>query len=611
MLLQGRYRIEKELGRGGFGAVYRTWDNNLNRPCAVKENLEISPEAQRQFMREATVLANLSHPNLPRVTDYFLVPDQGQYLVMDFVEGEDLASLIQRQGAVPLEQAVIWTRQILDALIYLHSRQPPVVHRDIKPANIRITPDGRAMLVDFGLVKMFDPGVRTTMGARAITPGYAPPEQYGRGATDPRTDIYALGATLFSIVTGKDPLESVQRMAGERMPPAIQIDSSIPLQISQAIEKAMSLEPGQRYQNAADFKAVLKSPEPKHTPVASTVVVPQPPQVAARQAAQAPALRPASNPISRPRKKNWLIWAGLGIVALLCVSSVLAVAWIFNDQQSRDAKAKEQTRVSLAVTQTLQNRKSETAIAELTAQAGSRETETAQLSARATAEAQAVLVAAANATATESARLAATEQAYLGILNLAKKWSVILSENFDQNSYGWVTGDNSGQRADITWTIANGVYSWNATAKEGFVWWVYPEMETYSDFYYAADLKTNQGPPVAEQGLVFRMQKIGEENSYYLFEVSQSQEYSVWFRDASGWDEMKPWTSSPLIRGVEGNRLAVVAQGNRLIFFINDQYLTEMTDDRLNSGKVGLCVGLDENGQTGAWEFDNLELRTP
>jgi len=227
-LLQGRYRIEKELGRGGFGAVYRAWDNNLNRPCAVKENLEISPEAQRQFMREATVLANLSHPNLPRVTDYFLVQDQGQYLVMDFVEGEDLASRIDRQGALPVSQAVDWVRDILDALIYLHSRQPPVVHRDIKPANIRVTPDGRVMLVDFGLVKMYDPGVKTTMGARAITPGYAPPEQYGRGLTDPRSDVYALGATLYFILTGTDPVESVQRMAGEKMPSALSINPKIP-----------------------------------------------------------------------------------------------------------------------------------------------------------------------------------------------------------------------------------------------------------------------------------------------------------------------------------------------------------------------------------------------
>src|SRR5512136_664295 len=162
-VLNNRYRIVKLLGQGGFGAVYRAWDVNLNRPCAVKENLEISPEAQRQFTREATVLANLSHPNLPRVTDHFSLPGQGQYLVMDFVDGEDLASMLQRQGSIPVDQALGWATQVADALAYLHQRQPPVVHRDIKPANIRLTPDGRAMLVDFGLVKIYNAQMRTTL----------------------------------------------------------------------------------------------------------------------------------------------------------------------------------------------------------------------------------------------------------------------------------------------------------------------------------------------------------------------------------------------------------------------------------------------------------------
>src|SRR5512137_2167770 len=169
-VFNNRYRIVKLLGQGGFGAVYRAWDSNLNKPCALKENLDVSPEAQRQFMREATILANLSHPNLPRVTDHFSLPGQGQYLVMDFVEGEDLASLQQRQGgALPVGQVLGWINQVADALTYMHSLQPPVVHRDIKPANIRITPEGRAMLVDFGLVKIYDPGMQTTLGARAVT----------------------------------------------------------------------------------------------------------------------------------------------------------------------------------------------------------------------------------------------------------------------------------------------------------------------------------------------------------------------------------------------------------------------------------------------------------
>lgn len=610
-LLQGRYRIEKELGRGGFGAVYRAWDNNLNRPCAVKENLEISPEAQRQFMREATVLANLSHPNLPRVTDYFLVPDQGQYLVMDFVEGEDLASRIERMGAVPVTQAVDWTREILDALVYLHNRQPPVVHRDIKPANIRVTPEGRAMLVDFGLVKMYDPGVKTTMGARAITPGYAPPEQYGRGSTDPRTDVYALGATLYYILTGRDPLESVQRMAGEQMPSAIAVNPKLPARVSQTIERAMALEPGQRFQTADEFKNILK---PVSAPVASTVVVPQQPEAGAVRTVQVPISKPVSKPVSKPlpsKKRNWLVLGLVGLFILLCVGGSLgAFAWFLNDQQNQEAEKKEQTRIALAVTQTTQNRRTQTVQALETVDAYRKETETARANANATAEAQATQVAV-NATNTALAQIEATQLAYSGELNLAMKWTGSFLDSFDQNSYDWASGARTGDRADMTWTIADGVYKWDALAKEGFVWWVYPEMEEYTDFYYAVDLDIIQGPPEAEQGLVFRMKKSGEDYSYYLYEISNDQNYAVWYRDASGWDEIVPWTPSDLIKNEGYNRLALIAQGARIVFFINNQYVAEATDDRLLSGKLGLCVGLDENGQTGLWQFDNLEIRVP
>ena len=610
-LLQGRYRIEKELGRGGFGAVYRAWDNNLNRPCAVKENLEISPEAQRQFMREATVLANLSHPHLPRVTDYFLVPDQGQYLVMDFVEGEDLASRIERQGAVTVPQAIEWAREILDALVYLHNRQPPVVHRDIKPANIRITPDGRAMLVDFGLVKMYDPGAKTTMGARAITPGYAPPEQYGRGSTDPRTDVYALGATIYHILTGRDPIESVQRMAGEQLPSVQAVNPKVTAPVSQAIERAMALEPGQRFQTAEEFKTVL---QPITTQVASTVVVPSQPETGAVRTVQVPISKPVSRPASQPvpvKKKNWLIFGLVGLFLFLCVGgSVGALAWIWNDQQTRETERKEETRISLAVTQTTQNRRTQTVQAQETADAYKRATDTALANTRATAQAQATLDVI-NATATALAQAEATQLVYSGELNLAKKWSGAFIDNFDQNSYDWASGARTGDRADITWTIADGVYRWDAVAKEGFVWWVYPEMEEYADFYYAVDLDIVQGPDAAEQGLVYRMFKNGDEYSYYLYEISNDGQYSVWFRDPSGWSELIPWTISPLIKANGSNRLALIAQGSRMVFFINDQFVAEVSDDRLSTGKLGLCIGLDENGQTGVWQFDNLEIRTP
>ena len=258
-VLQGRYRIENLLGKGGFGAVYRTWDLSLSRVCALKENLDTSSEAQRQFAREATVLASLSHTNLPRVTDHFLIAGQGQYLVMDYVEGDDLVSIVGRQGIPPVEQAMEWLYQVMDALVYLHGRQPPVIHRDIKPANIRITPEGRAMLVDFGLVKTTDAHTKTTLGARAVTPGYSPPEQYGQGSTDSRTDIYAFGATLYALLTGQDPPESVLRIAQDFLPPADQLNPKVSPAIAEVVARAMSLNPSQRFQNMATFKTELKA----------------------------------------------------------------------------------------------------------------------------------------------------------------------------------------------------------------------------------------------------------------------------------------------------------------------------------------------------------------
>jgi len=241
-ILNNRYRIVNLLGQGGFGAIYRAWDLNLNRHCALKENLDASRDAEQQFGREASILANLVHPNLVRVTDYFFIKGQGQYLVMDFVEGEDLQEKINRVGnGLPHEQVISWMVQICDALIFLHSQKPPIIHRDIKPANIKITPQGRAVLVDFGIAKIYDPQLRTTMGARAVTPGYSPPEQYGQGHTDPSSDVYALGATLYAALTGQEPPDSVDIVSGNAPPPTSVhlLNPMVPVQIGNVIQKAM------------------------------------------------------------------------------------------------------------------------------------------------------------------------------------------------------------------------------------------------------------------------------------------------------------------------------------------------------------------------------------
>ncbi len=263
LVLHNRYRIVKLLAQGGFGAVYRAWDLNLGRPCAIKENLETAREVQDQFAREAVLLASLSHPNLARVFDYFIIPGQGQYLAMDFIEGDDLQQMLDQSGPLPQDQTVIWMEQVCAALIYLHSHVPPVIHRDIKPANIKITPQGNAVLVDFGIAKFYDPNIKTTRGARAVTPGFSPPEQYGFGRTDARSDIYALGATFYSLLTGQVPPESVAISAGnETLQPVQMLNPAITPVVAAAITKAMCIRPDERHQTVAEFKAALRSARP-------------------------------------------------------------------------------------------------------------------------------------------------------------------------------------------------------------------------------------------------------------------------------------------------------------------------------------------------------------
>jgi eukaryotic-like serine/threonine-protein kinase len=258
-ILNNRYRIDNLIAQGGFGAVYYAYDFALKRFCALKENLETDSDAQRQFELEATVLAGLSHANLPRVIDHFVISGQGQYLVMDYVEGEDLQEMLDRVGApLPESQVLLWIEQICDALIYLHSQHPSIIHRDVKPANIRLLPDGQTVkLVDFGIIKVG--GGPTAKAARGATEGYSPPEQYGTGKTDARSDVYALGATLYALLTGQQPPASTDRAAGSAflLPPR-NLNPGISPHIETAIQKAMALSQMDRFQTIAELQSALQ-----------------------------------------------------------------------------------------------------------------------------------------------------------------------------------------------------------------------------------------------------------------------------------------------------------------------------------------------------------------
>ena len=209
-VLHGRYRIERVLGSGGFGHVYLVLDLSTNLQYALKEYLVSGPGGQEQLMHEANVLSQLHHPNLPAFHDAF--NERGRYyVIINYIEGEDLTDIIRltqrRNGAVPLTQLIGWMIETCDAVLFLHNQHPPVIHRDIKPDNIRIMRNGSAILVDLGNAKAYADGLRTLLFIRHQgTPGYAPPEQYpGGSGTDARSDVYALGATLYFAITAHEP----------------------------------------------------------------------------------------------------------------------------------------------------------------------------------------------------------------------------------------------------------------------------------------------------------------------------------------------------------------------------------------------------------------------
>jgi serine/threonine protein kinase len=271
-ILRGRYRISRIIGQGGMGSIYLADDLRLEgRLCALKEvehDRSVPPEmlkqAREQFLREATVLARLDHPNLPKVSDFFSIGGR-DYLVMDFVPGKDLRTLMmeaRQRGEFLSERDVLsWTNQLADALTYLHSQDPPILHRDIKPSNLKLTPSGLLKLVDFGLVKILasDEMTVTVLQGRG-TALYTPLEQYGgdSGHTDGRSDIYAFGATLYHLLTNHAPIEARERFLNPgNLPPIRQFNPGVSLRTERAILWAMSLHPDERPQSVEAFRQAL------------------------------------------------------------------------------------------------------------------------------------------------------------------------------------------------------------------------------------------------------------------------------------------------------------------------------------------------------------------
>ncbi len=273
--LHNRYRIIHHLAAGGMAKVYEALDERSGIPVAIKEKIVTANELprRREFLREAKLLAQFSHPALPRAIDYFIENDR-EFIVMQFIGSHDLSQIISHQThPFPREQVIAWADQLLDALIYLHTRQ--VLHRDIKPQNVRITDSGQIALVDFGLAEYTaqpSPGF-------GYTPRYAPLEQIQGQPESERSDIYALGATLYHLLTGVQPADALTRAAApteskpDPLRPADEIQPVVGPELSRVLQKAMALNASDRYESASEFREALRKTARKDLQVSKREVV--------------------------------------------------------------------------------------------------------------------------------------------------------------------------------------------------------------------------------------------------------------------------------------------------------------------------------------------------
>jgi serine/threonine protein kinase len=319
-VLRSRYKIRRIIGHGGMGSIYLADDIRLEgRECALKEvehdrtlPSDMARQARDQFLREATVLARLDHPNLPKVSDYFSIGGR-DYLVMDYVPGKDLRTLMQdvrQKGLFLSENEVLaWAKQLADALSYMHSQKPPILHRDIKPSNLKLTPSGLLKLVDFGLVKILasDEMTITILQGRG-TALYTPLEQYGgdAGHTDARSDIYAFGATLYHLLTNQPPMDARERfLHPERLLPPRQINASISSRADRAIMWAMNLHPDERPQDMESFRQAL---------LGNWI-----PPVGGTRRQSVPSLRN----LLADKREQILLWVSAGLILLSLITTII------------------------------------------------------------------------------------------------------------------------------------------------------------------------------------------------------------------------------------------------------------------------------------------------
>ena len=359
-ILQGRYRIIRQLGKGGMGAVYEAVDQRLDAIVALKETFSVDERLRRQFEQEARLLAGLNHPALPCVSDYFTEGDRA-FLVMQFIAGADLAAIMSQQpGPFPRTQVIAWADQLLDALIYLHTRDRQIIHRDIKPHNLKVTANGQIALLDFGLAKTQTTdlsGGNSSTSIFGYTRRYSPLEQIQDLGTSPQSDIYALGATLYHLLTGVKPPDALTRAGAlanskpDPLRPANEIHPAVGVEIGAILCRAMALSAEDRYADAGGFRDALRRVGRGDAPARKTIANSSfadsgdggPPRIVVAKATGSSFDPFDSYSILKPNTSNWLVpkqgrHPGI-IAALLAIVLFLGAGAFYASGRWFDSKA--------------------------------------------------------------------------------------------------------------------------------------------------------------------------------------------------------------------------------------------------------------------------------
>lgn len=646
-LLIGRYLILERVGQGGMGAVYRAADTRMNNKLwAIKElsDAAVTDPADRlraaqAFAQEAQMLSRLSHQNLPRVVDHF--SERGrQYLVMDFVAGETLEHKVTRRGAQPFSEAEVlpWAKQLCDVLSYLHDQQPPIIFRDLKPGNIMIGTQNQVQLIDFGIARLFKPWKATDTTSFG-TAGYAPPEQYGKGQTDARSDLYALGATMHQLLTGNDP--ALKPFQFDRVR---QLNPAVSQEVEHVVMRAVEQDPARRWPNArAMLQALQGTHHPK--PVVSSSTAPA--RSVAYHAPASPVVKPQVAPRAgalptgqRKKTKGWA-WL-LGVVALLVLAGSMLQAP--GNRASTPGEMTDTAAIPALATSMKQRQSTSTAQAQSTATARVRSAATAQARGTATVRARTTSTARAEAVATAEARASATRMEQMQSTTTARAQSTATAQAWSEaTARAWETATvrartTSTARAEaLATTRARGTATARAQARattqsveatattaaqqgKRMKWPMQGSLAHHDDDYievYSADVRLrdvmveatffNPYDPSTgswDHGFLFR----SNEHGFYAIVITSSSRWYYYSVTDGNWEHIADSYENNIETGAkESNLLRLIATRESGMFFVNDEFVTKLDlSGRRELGDIivtaGIFTGDEINGKSTRFE---------